>query len=754
MTRNVVGIVLASVWAGLLGHGCTGPSRRCETVNLVYVESEGMCIGYCGPTNTSVLCVSADGGVVEAGTRDAGMDAEVTEASVDAGMCDEAQSQCTGMCIDTQHDPRHCGACGRSCPVVLGGTELCIAGMCDVRCNEGRHLCDSRCVEDTSVSACGASCTPCSAPPPGGIATCTAGACGFVCAMGFDRVGAGCALRVPRQLSPLSTSRVTSQTPTLRWEQPAGITETQVELCHDRAMTRACQTQRAMGNSARPPAALMAGLWYWRVRGVQAGTPGTMASAVWQLRVGARSATVDSSWGTEADFNGDGYADVVVGAPLSSPGGRSRAGTVSVFMGSATGVASTSSVVLQGVAAADGFGLSVASAGDVNGDGYGDLVVGATGADPGGRDAAGTASVYLGSATGLSAIPAQVLEGAAMTDGFGASVASAGDVNGDGYGDLVVGADGADPGGRGSAGTASVFMGSATGISATPARVLEGVGAGDYFGRAVASAGDVNGDGYGDLVVGAWRADRGGTPAGAASVFMGGATGISATPGIVLRGVAALDRFGYAVAGAGDVNGDGYADVLVGADGAAPRGRSLAGTASVFMGSAAGMQATPALVLEGASAGDRFASAVASAGDVNGDGYADVLVGGYLATVGGRSQAGIASVFAGGVSGLTATPVVTLQGMAADDAFGLSVASAGDVNGDGYGDLVVGATGADPGGRDAAGTASVFVGSAAGIAAAPAIVLEGPLAGDNFGLSVARLDAVCVFDPREQASVK
>jgi hypothetical protein len=241
-----------------------------------------------------------------------------------------------------------------------------------------------------------------------------------------------------------------------------------------------------------------------------------------------------------------------------------------VFHGSATGVAAAPARLLEGTAAGDYFGRSVASAGDVNGDGFADLVVGAYGADPGGRSLAGTASVFHGSATGVAAAPARLLEGAAAGDAFGSSVASAGDVNGDGFADLVVGADGADPGGRMQAGTASVFHGSATGVAAAPARLLEGAAAGDNFGRSVASAGDVNGDGFADLVVGADGADPGGRIyAGTASVFHGSATGVAAAPARLLEGAAAFDSFGMSVASAGDVNGDRCIDFATTGHGAA-----------------------------------------------------------------------------------------------------------------------------------------------------------------------------------------
>jgi hypothetical protein len=294
---------------------------------------------------------------------------------------------------------------------------------------------------------------------------------------------------------------------------------------------------------------------------------------------------------------------------------------------------------------------------------------------------AGTASVFHGSASGVSVMPARVLEGAAAFDRLGESVASAGDVNGDGYADIMVGAPSASPGGRMEAGTASVFHGSASGVSVMPARVLEGATAGDQFGVSVASAGDVNGDGYADLVVGAMFSSIGGTGVGRASVFYGSGSGVSVMPARVLEVAAMGYRLALRVASAGDVNGDGYADLVLGARGAGAAGSMEAERARVFHGSASGVAAMPARVLEGATVGDGFGSSVASAGDVNGDGFADLVVGAPNASPGGRGAAGTASVFHGSSSGVSAMPARVLEGAAVGDGFGSSVASVGDVNG-------------------------------------------------------------------------
>jgi len=540
----------------------------------------------------------------------------------------------------------------------------------------------------------------------------------------------------------MSLGDVTQRRPTLRWELPTSFDGAVVELCQDRACTRVIETLTVTGTSARPLADLPGrSVVFWRLRGRFGTTTDTVYSPTWLFHVPAISASssVDTSNNPHFDVNGDGFDDVVVGAFEASPGGRMLAGTVSVFLGSAAGIASMPARVLEGQAAGDQFGFSVAGAGDLNGDGYADLVVGAAGALPGARMQAGAASVFLGGASGIPSVPSLVLEGGEY-DRFGYSVAGAGDVNGDGYADLVVGAAEATVGGRSIAGLVRVFHGGRMGVVVTPNIVLEGDAAGDRFGSAVAGAGDVNGDGYSDLVVGAPGASPDGrSEAGIVSVFLGGPVGMATMPVAMIDEAAAGDRFGSAVASAGDVNGDGHADVVVGAFTASPGGRRFAGSASVFHGGSTGIVTSPTLVVEGAAMFSQFSYAVTSAGDVNGDGFGDVVIGASLASPGSRSNAGSASVFLGSRSGLGMIPGRVLEGVTAGEQFGFSVARAGDVNGDGFADIVIGATFASPGDRASAGAASVFHGSTSGIGATPARVLEGAAEGDRFGYSVARL---------------
>lgn len=469
--------------------------------------------------------------------------------------------------------------------------------------------------------------------------------------------------------------------------------------------------------------------YYWRVRACLGTSVCSAWSEVRYLNVGR----VDS------DFNGDGFSDVVVGANRAAPRGMLLAGTATIFHGSAAGVAATPARLLEGPSVSASFGYSVASAGDVNADGYGDLLVGAYGANVAGQPNAGTTALYLGSASGIGSAATQVVEGVSAGEGFGISVAGAGDVDADGLSDIVVGAYRASPGGRAEAGAASLFLGTSTGVSTTASRRLEGVTAGDFFGFSVASAGDLNSDGFSDLVIGAYLADPGGmSAAGSSYVFLGGRAGVAATATRVIAGAGLGEMSGGAVAGVGDVNGDGYGDLLLGVSRASPGGRAGAGAAALFLGSNSGIGAAPSRVLEGSAAGDIFGSSLQAAGDVNNDGYADLLVGAYFADPGGRTDAGTASLFLGGAAGIGATAARVIEGAQAQDRLGFGIAGAGDVNGDGFSDIVVGAYRASPSGRAGAGTAAVFHGGATGIDATAARVIEGLAGGDNFGVSVAR----------------
>ena len=434
------------------------------------------------------------------------------------------------------------------------------------------------------------------------------------------------------------------------------------------------------------------------------------SSAAWTAEGNQISAYLGLAVAGAGDVNGDGYADVVVAAPYYD-GGQAAEGRAYVYHGSAAGLSTAANWTAESNQANARFGFSVAGAGDVNGDGYADVVIGAYYYD-GGQTDEGAAFVYHGSAAGLgdNGTPANAdwtAESDQANARFGISVAGAGDVNGDGYADVVVGADLYD-GGQTDEGRAYVYHGSETGLSTSANWMAENNQAAAYLGTSVAGAGDVNGDGRGDLVVGAYGYDGGQADEGRAYVYHGSATGLSTTANWTVESNQAAAFFGLPVAGAGDVNGDGYADVVVAAR-YYDGGQTDEGRAYVYHGSAAGLASSAAWTAESNQAGAEFGVSVVGAGDVNGDGYADLVVGAYRYD-NGQTDEGWATVYHGSAAGLASSAAWTAESNQAGAEFGTAVAGAGDVNGDGYADVIVGAYRYDNGQADE-GAALVYYGN-------------------------------------------
>jgi hypothetical protein len=444
------------------------------------------------------------------------------------------------------------------------------------------------------------------------------------------------------------------------------------------------------------------------------------------------------------DVNGDGYSDVIVGCEGYNDGANTGEGRAYLYHGGSLGVSeSINTTMADADKPAAFFGFSVASAGDVNGDGYDDVIIGAPYFDGTSVVAEGRAFVYHGSSSGLSSPPDKILNDVTQANAhFGYSVACAGDVNGDGYADVIVGAPDYNYSTSTDEGIAMIYYGSALGLPASYNSLCHGSGqAAAHFGTSVAPAGDVNGDGYGDVIIGAPDYDDGAnTDEGRAFIYNGSSTGVGASPASTPDDAnQAGARFGYSVAGAGDVNGDGYADVIVGAYKYTDGANASEGRAYVYKGSATGLGASPISTPDDANqAGAQFGISVACAGDVNGDGYADVIIGANKYDDGANTDEGRAFIYQGSSSGLGASPAVTLtDANQAGAQFGVSVASAGDANGDGYSDVVVGANLYDDGYANE-GRAFVYYGSSSGLAATAGSTLnDADQANIQFAYSVA-----------------
>ncbi len=457
------------------------------------------------------------------------------------------------------------------------------------------------------------------------------------------------------------------------------------------------------------------------------------------------------------DVNGDGIDDSIVGAPYGDDGGT-NAGEAYVIFGKAG--ATRTNIDLTSLAAADGFIIqgdmpgdiaarSVAAAGDVNGDGFGDIVIGASRGDDGGYNA-GEAYLIFGKSgfsrtridlTNLSQSDGFIVVGDAAYDRAGWSVSGLGDVNQDGIDDFIVSQpDNSRDGLR--VGESIVIYGKIgatrsnidlTSLAAADGFIISGDTFDDQSGRSVSEAGDINGDGIDDILVGAPIGDNGGVDAGEAYVIFGKAgatrasinlTNLPANVGFVIQGDAAGEKFGWSLSSAGDINGDGLGDIIAGAI-YGDNGGIRAGEAYVIFGKVGStranidlttLSAADGFIIQGDTAGDNAGYSVSGAGDVNGDGIDDLIIGAHLGDNGG-TDAGEAYVIFGKV-GATRTNLdltslatgdgFTIQGDAIGDHAGFNVSSAGDINGDGIGDLVIGAPSSDKGGTDSGAAYVIF----------------------------------------------
>ncbi len=408
------------------------------------------------------------------------------------------------------------------------------------------------------------------------------------------------------------------------------------------------------------------------------------------------------------DLDGDGFDDIVVGAPYNDNAGTNT-GTSYVVYGPVYGTLDLGSAdaKLMGEALDDAAGSAIASGGDADGDGFDDLLIGSLGHDAGGTGA-GATYLFNGPVYGSLSVSAAdaKLVGEAAGDNSGFATRIDGDVDDDGYADIIVGAVFHETG-DGDVGAAYLLYGPVAGtlgLSAADAKFV-GEGDGDWAGRSVSIAGDADGDGADDILIGASLNDDGGTDAGKVYLIHGPANGTLdlGAADATLVGEYAGDNAGISVDFGGDVNGDGFDDVLVGAYGS-DQGGNEAGAVYLVHGPISGtidLSAADAEMI-GVAAGDYVGQSVSAAGDLDQDGYDDVLVSAHRNDQGG-TDTGAAYLLYGPVSGQVdlATADAVFIGEAAGDAAGRAVVGDIDIDGDGWLDVLIGACYDDENATDA-----------------------------------------------------
>ena len=445
------------------------------------------------------------------------------------------------------------------------------------------------------------------------------------------------------------------------------------------------------------------------------------------------------------DINGDGYDDILLYADGYKYSELNNAGVVYVIFGKNNAfdanfdlstLNGSNGFILKGVSKLDMAGRSISSAGDINGDGIDDLLIGAPHLTPNG-DNKGDAYVVFGKNTPFDPVVELselngnngfVMMGIDLDDHLGKSVSAAGDLNNDGYDDIIIGASRTEVSGVLNVGSSYVLFGKGTPFSSTfdlnsldgsNGFVISGIGDAGNFGTSVSGAGDINGDGYPDLLIGApFVKNETGVTYGYSYLIFGTQEGypsavnlstLDGNNGFVIEGSFKSGWFGATVTLAGDLNGDGFDDIAIGAPRAGYEQDPQVGVVYVIYGKESGFNSTfnvgsldgqNGFILKADLPTGYLGESVNYAGDVDGDGIDDLIIGASFTDIGNLSNAGQSYVLFGktgkfdslvNLSNLNGLNGIVFNGSKRGIYSGVSVDSAGDVNNDGFDDLIIGA---------------------------------------------------------------
>ena len=434
----------------------------------------------------------------------------------------------TGSCTDPMTDPHICGGCQAGCSAPSNGLPVCMGGSCSYTCIPGTHACPNACADDFSVNTCGSSCMPCVLPPHAVTTTCDGTSCGVVCATGYEAQQGTCVpFPDPQLIAPLSVAMLNTASPKLTLQMPMSDTTAQLAVCRDRACSMVVANIPVTGmgrQQIQVPSALPTGTYFWRATTTRMGVASAQSSPTWEFVVPPLPTTAPTvpaptaAMGFVLDFDGDGFADVVVANENPS----------TLVFGSSSGLSDQ-----QPLPQSNNTQSYASALADVDGDGFADLALGDT-------TGGGGMIVCHGQPRTNAAAPTCNMP----TGSFSLDVAfSAGDFDGDGYGDVVGGQAG------GGGGLRMLRINELT-IGFGPGLSMMGLPS-NGNNTACSAIGDFNADGLGDFACG----NNGNSQA---MLFLGN-TGRQLTNRLinVTNNGAVINWVG----GARDVNGDGYADM-------------------------------------------------------------------------------------------------------------------------------------------------------------------------------------------------